>query len=150
VAAPRRRETAAETEIVPREPPANRFDRFAEAVSRFVSKGLFFTIAFAVVLIWLPTVAFFESVDTWQLVINTMTSVLAFLLIALLQNSERRYDAALHQKIDAVATGLADMMEHLEDEDPDRQRRHVAKLRSSIKLERRMSGAPRDPRDGLP
>ena len=135
---------------MPREPSANRFDRFAEAVSRFVSKGLFFTIASAVVLIWLPTIAFFESVDTWQLVINTMTSVLAFLLIALLQNSERRYDAALHQKIDAVATGLADMMEHLEDEDPDRQRRHVEKLRSSIKLERRMSRAPRDPRDGLP
>jgi hypothetical protein len=60
-----------------------------------------------VVVIWLPTILIFSSVDTWQLVINTMTSVLAFLLIALLQNSERRYDEALHRKIDALAAGVA-------------------------------------------
>jgi low affinity iron permease len=46
----------------------------------------------------------FRSVDTWQLVINTATSVLAFLLVALLQNSERRYDRALHEKVDALAS----------------------------------------------
>ena len=67
---------------------------------------------------------------------NTVVSVLAFLLIALLQNSERRYGEALHRKIDAVATGLADLMEHLE-EDPERLRRHVDGLRDSIQLERR-------------
>jgi len=39
-------------------------------------------------------------------VINTATSVLAFLLVALLQHSERRYDAALHYKVDALARGL--------------------------------------------
>jgi hypothetical protein len=49
----------------------------------------------------------FNSVDTWQLVLNTVTSVLAFLLIALLQNAERRYDRALHSKVDALADGLA-------------------------------------------
>src|SRR5918996_6298627 len=77
------------------EQPINRFDRFAEAVSQFVSKGWFFTAAVIVVLLWFPTLLLIPSVDTWQLVINTLTSVLAFLLIALLQNSERRYDEAL-------------------------------------------------------
>jgi ABC-type multidrug transport system fused ATPase/permease subunit len=85
--------------------PVNRFDRFAEAVSQFVSQGVFFTAAVIVVLLWLPTILFISSIDTWQLVINTLTSVLAFLLIALLQNSERRYDDALHRKIDTIAAG---------------------------------------------
>lgn len=120
------------------ERPSNAFDRFAEASTRFVSKGSFFTISVIVVVIWIPTIAIFESVDTWQLVMNTVVSVLAFLLIALLQNSERRYDDALHHKIDAVATGLADLMEHIDEEDPERLRRHVERLRASIRLERRM------------
>jgi low affinity Fe/Cu permease len=63
------------------------------------------------VLIWMPTIFLFRSVDTWQLMINTLTSVLAFLLIALLQNSERRYDEALHDKVDALAAGLAPIRE---------------------------------------
>ncbi len=103
-----------------------------------MTKGLFFTVSVVVVVIWIPTILIFDSVDTWQLVINTMTSVLAFLLIALLQNSERRYDAALHHKIDAVATGLADLMENMDEQDPERLRRHVERLRASIRLEHRM------------
>ena len=46
------------------------------------------------------------SVDMWQLVINTATSILAFLLVALLQNLERRKDEATHAKLNALATGL--------------------------------------------
>jgi low affinity Fe/Cu permease len=121
---------------VPRAVRGTRFDRFAEAASRFASEGLFFTICLAATIIWLPTIFFFGSVDTWQLVINTLTSVLAFLLIALLQNSERRYDEALHKKIDALAAGLADLMEHSEGRDGQRLRRHVDELRAAIELER--------------
>ena len=87
-----------------RERPPNAFERFAEASARFVSKGTFF-VSVLVVAIWIPTIALFDDADTWQLVMNTVVSVLAFLLIALLQNSERRYGEALHRKIDAVATG---------------------------------------------
>jgi low affinity Fe/Cu permease len=114
------------------------FERFAEASSKFVSESLFFIISLVAVVIWIPTILLFDSVDTWQLVMNTVVSVLAFLLIALLQNSERRYDAALHQKIDAVLTGLADLMDHLEDEDPERLRRHVQRLRTSVRIERNL------------
>jgi low affinity Fe/Cu permease len=119
----------------------NRFDRFAETVSHFVSRGWFFTASVVVVLLWFPTLLLIPSVDTWQLVINTLTSVLAFLLIALLQNSERRYDEALHRKIDAIAAGLADVMERVdrrEGRDDDELREKVESLRESIELERRM------------
>ncbi len=121
---------------VPREPRRTAFDRFAEAAATFVSQGLFFTACVVVVAVWMPTIAIFESIDTWQLVINTLTSVLAFLLIALLQNSERRYDDALHIKIDALAAGLADLMEHQRTGDVERFQRHVEELRAAVGLER--------------
>jgi hypothetical protein len=60
------------------------FDRFAEQVSDIVSGAPFFTVSAALVVLWLPTIVVFSSVDTWQLVINTATSILAFLLVALL------------------------------------------------------------------
>ena len=121
---------------VPREPKPTAFDRFAERASRFASNGVFFTICLAAVVIWTPTIAFFSSVDTWQLVINTLTSVLAFLLIALLQNSERRYDEALHAKLDAVAAGVADLMEDSAGRERDGVRRHIEDLRAAVGLER--------------
>jgi len=103
-----------------------------------VSQGIFFTAAVIVVLLWLPTILFISSIDTWQLVINTLTSVPAFLLIALLQNSERRYDDALHRKIDTIAAGLADLMERIDERDGEELREDVERLRESVKLERRM------------
>jgi low affinity Fe/Cu permease len=123
---------------IPRQPHREPFDRFAQAISVFVSKGVFFTISIVVVAIWMPTILVFNSIDTWQLIINTLTSVLAFLLIALLQNSERRYDDALHQKIDALAAALADLMEHQADGDRELLQRHIEELRSSVRLERNL------------
>jgi low affinity Fe/Cu permease len=128
---------------IPREEQRSGFDRFAEASSRFVSKGGFFTISLVVVLIWMPTIVLFSSVDTWQLVINTMTSVLAFLLIALLQNSERRYDEALHRKIDALVLGVADLLESQQAgdgrrADAERLRRDLEELRAAVELEERV------------
>jgi low affinity Fe/Cu permease len=101
-----------------------RFDRFAEAVSQFVSEATFFVISTVLVVIWVPTILIFNSVDTWQLVLNTVTSVLAFLLIALLQNSERRYDVALHAKVDALADGVAALIRNELGSD-DQALRHV-------------------------
>ncbi len=123
---------------IPRHGRPGSFDRFAQATSRFVSRGIFFTASVLVVAVWMPTLALFESIDTWQLVINTMTSVLAFLLIALLQNSERRYDDALHRKIDSVAAGLADLMQFEATGDREILERQIEELRASVGLERRV------------
>ena len=120
----------------------NTFDRFADATSRFVSKASFFTICLVTVVVWVPTLLLFDSFDTWQLVLNTVTSVSAFLLIALLQNSERRYDEALHHKIDALAEAVADLLEReassAEGSEGERVRRDVEALRDSVELERRV------------
>jgi low affinity Fe/Cu permease len=74
----------------------------------------------------------FHSVDTWQLVINTATSVIAFLLIALLTNTERRGDQALHRKFDILAVSIAEL---LESEDRERLRACASELRAAVKLE---------------
>src|SRR5437764_452329 len=115
-----------------------RFDRFAESVSRFVSEAAFFTISAILVVIWVPTIWLFHSVDTWQLVLNTVTSVLAFLLIALLQNSERRYDLALHSKVDAVTAGLAALLRQQLKADAQDLELALADLEAARALEERI------------
>jgi low affinity Fe/Cu permease len=118
--------------------PTGVFDRFAEHSSAFVSGGAFFGVSVLLVLLWLPTIFVIASVDTWQLVLNTIVSVLAFLLVALLQNSQKRNEIALQRKLDAIASGLADLLEleHRQAREPDALARAVARLRGSIELER--------------
>jgi low affinity Fe/Cu permease len=110
----------------------SRFDRFAEFSAAFVGRAVFFAAAVVLVLLWLPLILVFSSVDTWQLVLNTVTSVVAFWLIALLQNTERRGDRALHRKLDAVAAALADSMAARDD---PRLSDSIDELRAAVGLE---------------
>jgi low affinity Fe/Cu permease len=90
------------------------------------------------VVLWFPTILLIASVDTWQLILNTAVSVLAFLLVALLQNSERRSDLAAHRKLDAIAAGLADLMQHGVDPAGSDLQARVRDLRRSVGLEERV------------
>lgn len=87
------------------------FDRFAARASDVVSGAVFFIGCAVLVLLWLPSYFIFGSVNTWQLIINTITTIITFLLVALLQNSQRRVEEAMNTKLDAIADGLADLME---------------------------------------
>jgi low affinity Fe/Cu permease len=123
----------------PAQPPRRGiFDRFAESATEFVSTGAFFGMSVLLVVLWLPTIFFITSVDTWQLVLNTAVSVLAFLLVALLQNSERRYDIALHRKVDAIAAGLAALMRQQPGADRSELEEEIARLCTTIGLEERV------------
>ncbi len=86
------------------------FDRFAEAASEFASRAVFFIACALLVVVWLPSYFIFRDLNTWQLIINTLTTIVTFLLVALLQNSQRRSEQAIHAKLDALAEGLADLM----------------------------------------
>ncbi|GAB2714692.1 hypothetical protein GCM10027089_43380 [Nocardia thraciensis] len=95
----------------PKSDPGPRvFDRFATVVAGRVSQAWFFTVCALIVVLWAPTI-WLTDLDTWQLIINTVTTVITFLLVALLQNTQRRSDAAVQQKLNALADGLADLME---------------------------------------
>jgi low affinity Fe/Cu permease len=86
------------------------FDRFAARASDLVSGALFFIFCTALVVLWLPSYFLLPSLNTWQLIINTITTIITFLLVALLQNSQRRVEDAMNDKLDAIADGLADLM----------------------------------------
>jgi len=88
------------------------------------------------VVLWAPSFALFGSVDTWQLVINTLTTIVTFLLVALLQNTQTRANDAVQHKLNALAKGQASLMAHIADIN-DRAQLHddMRELRQAVGLE---------------
>lgn len=116
------------------------FDQFAEKSAELVSRTPFFIFCVALVVLWLPTYPMVGNFDTWQLLINTPTTILTFLLVAVLQNSQRRTEMAMHEKLNALADGLADLMEHFTDEGSEEVRtedllKDVKELKEAVGLE---------------
>jgi low affinity Fe/Cu permease len=112
------------------------FDRFADRASQVVSRAPFFAFCVLLVVVWIPSYFAFGSIDTWQLVINTVTTIVTFLLVALLQNSQTRADQALQQKLNAIAEGLAELMAA----DKAKGLGHeIKELRAAVGLEERES-----------
>ncbi|MFC0625566.1 low affinity iron permease family protein [Kribbella deserti] len=114
------------------------FDRFATAASAFFSRAWFFAFCLLLVLLWAPSYFLIGTVDTWQLIINTVTTIVTFLMVALLQNSQNRADAAVQDKLNAMAAALAVLME--ESDDPSNELQEATKeLRDAVGLEDRES-----------
>jgi low affinity Fe/Cu permease len=132
------------------------FDRFAESAARFVSRAWFFVFCVLLVAIWAPSLPLFKTVDTWQLVINTITTIITFLLVALLQNSQWRENEAANRKLNATADGLADTMESLSElmtkmDIPDHCQRlldEARELRETVGLEKRISSSKKEEKAG--
>jgi low affinity Fe/Cu permease len=127
------------------------FDRFATWSSGVVSRAPFFVGCVALVFAWLiegvvrvvarGPEAFLD--ESYQLQINTTTTIITFLLVALLQNSQTRNERALHHKLDTIADALADLMTHTaERADDEDLRRDVRELRESVGLELRETSKP--------
>lgn len=87
------------------------FNKFAEKASRVVSHAAFFASCVLLVIIWASSYFVVGNVDTWQLIINTATTIVTFLLVALLQNTQQRYEDASNQKENALAKGMAQLLE---------------------------------------
>ncbi len=114
----------------------SRFDRIASGVSRIVAKAWFFCACALIVLIWAPSYFAIGDVDTWQLIINTLTTIITFLLVALLQNTQYRSDQAAQKKLNAIVEALADVMEALAQQDTTMPS-DVEQLRRASGLEER-------------
>ncbi|MGO1068709.1 low affinity iron permease family protein [Lysobacter sp. CA199] len=78
------------------------FERGAKAASRFTGHPLCFGLAVGVVLVWVISGPLFGFSDTWQLVINTGTTIVTFLMVFLIQNSQNRDAAAVQIKLDEL------------------------------------------------
>ena len=112
------------------------FDRFAGHAAKVASRAPFFAFCVLLVVIWAPSYFIFGSVDTWQLIINTATTIVTFLMVALLQNSQTRSDQAIQHKLNAIADGLADFMaQAAEIHDHAELRKDVEELKRAVGLE---------------
>jgi low affinity Fe/Cu permease len=126
------------------------FDRVAGTVARVTSRAPFFAFCVLLVGLWLlqgivqivgSGWSSFTS-STYQLEINTTTTIITFLLVALVQNSQTRNDNATQHKLNAIADGLADMMAHLADQHDDEELRHdIRELRAAVGLEEHESSS---------
>jgi low affinity Fe/Cu permease len=101
----------------------NVFDRAAAHISRLVGHPVSFALACLVVLVWAGIGPAAGYSDTWQLIINTSTTIVTFLMVFLIQNTQSRDNEALHLKIDellraldAADTRLVDLEERSEQE----------------------------------
>ncbi|MEC4748180.1 low affinity iron permease family protein [Methylomicrobium sp. Wu6] len=83
-----------------------RFDRFARAWSRLTGKPLAFNIAILVIAAWLITGPLFGFSDTWQLIINTATTIVTFLMVFLIQHTQNRDTDALQVKLDELIRAI--------------------------------------------
>lgn len=78
------------------------FHKFAKAAASLVGSAWTFAAALAMLLIWAVTGPLFHYSDTWQLVINTTTSVVTFLVVFVIQNTQNRDSRAIHLKLDEL------------------------------------------------
>lgn len=84
------------------ESKAGWFAQFAQEVSRFTGRPITFILAVAAIVVWGITGPLFGYSDTWQLVINTATTIITFLMVFVIQNTQNRDTASLHIKIDEL------------------------------------------------
>jgi len=110
------------------------FTRFAKRTSTLTGRPATFIVAVLVILIWAVTGPLFDYSDTWQLVINTSTTIITFLMVFLIQNTQNRDTEALQIKLDEVIRSLDKAnnalldLEELDDTEPDRIRETYAVL----------------------
>lgn len=110
------------------------FTKFAKWTARFTGKPVTFLAAVAVIVVWAITGPIFGFSDTWQLIINTGTTIITFLMVFLIQNTQNRDSEAMQVKLDElihVMKGAQDVLldlEELEEEELDRIREGYQKI----------------------
>jgi low affinity Fe/Cu permease len=86
----------------------SRFTRFAKWTARATGHPSAFVLAFSVIVVWVITGPIFSFSDTWQLVINTGTTIVTFLMVFLIQNTQNRDSEAIHIKLDELIRVMED------------------------------------------
>jgi low affinity Fe/Cu permease len=120
------------------------FEHFARSVSNAIGTPLSFFIAFAIVVLWAVLGPIFHFSDTWQLVINTGTTIITFLVVFLIQSTQNRDAKAIHLKLDELIHVISNARDELIDAEDlteaeldalDAEFKEMRKRRSSSPLE---------------
>ena len=110
------------------------FTRIASAISFLAGQPVAFVVALSLMIVWAATGPVFHYSDTWQLVVNTATTIVTFLMVFLIQNSQNRDAAAMQAKLDELIRALDGArhrfigIEHLSD-------REIEELRTALEKE---------------
>ncbi len=128
----------------------SKFTRFAQSTSRAAGRPSAFILAVLVILAWVITGPAFHYSDTWQLVINTGTTIITFLMVFLIQNTQYRDAEAVQLKLDELLratdgahNALLDL-EELEQHELDQMRDRYARLARRAREELRQGRADTD------
>ncbi|MEO6597011.1 MAG: low affinity iron permease family protein [Planctomycetota bacterium] len=110
------------------------YSRFSKSAARFCGRPKVFVMAVALIVVWLLTGPIFGFSDTWQLVINTGTTIITFLMVFLIQNTQNRDTQAMQLKLDELIRAMSGAhnalldLEELEEEDLERFRNKYQSL----------------------
>src|ERR1700684_4064938 len=89
------------------------FGRFAQYIAKCAGGSLAFSLAVVIVIIWALTGPIFHYSDTWQLVINTGTTIITFLMVFLIQNTQNRDARAIHLKLNELIHAIDKARDHM-------------------------------------
>lgn len=116
------------------------FSRLAKFIAHATGRPAAFGLAAATILVWALTGPLFGYSDTWQLVINTGTTIVTFLMVFLIQNSQNRDSEAMHLKLDEIIRALSGAqnelldLEDMEEEDLDKVRATYSALAEKARV----------------
>lgn len=114
------------------------FRRFAHTTAEAVGRSQAFLVALAVIVLWGASGPLFHFSDTWQLVINTGTTIITFLMVFLIQNTQNRDAHAIHLKLDELiranshARNALLALESMSDAELERLQREFERLRDRV------------------
>ncbi|HLP11676.1 MAG TPA: low affinity iron permease family protein [Flavobacteriales bacterium] len=121
------------------------FERFARKATVFSGSTIAFITALTIILIWIITGPLFNFSDTWQLVINTGTTVVTFLMVFLIQRAQNKDSKALHLKLNELVAALNGPsnrlidVEDLSEEELDTLSSYYKKLAEMAKKEKTLT-----------
>jgi low affinity Fe/Cu permease len=114
------------------------FRKFSHKTSEIVGSPWSFIFALAIIIVWATTGPIFHFSDTWQLVINTGTTIVTFLMVFLIQNTQNRDAKAIHLKLDELIRSVEQARNNLVDLE-DLSDEDLAKLEKEFKHFREQS-----------
>jgi low affinity Fe/Cu permease len=85
---------------------ANHFAKISNRIAHWTGHYVAFTLALCIIVVWAITGPLFDFSDTWQLVINTGTTIVTFLMVFLIQNTQNRDALAMHLKLDELIRAI--------------------------------------------